>query len=62
MNKYRIRYIKDAFGVEIVEADSFNGIEKTCDTYTFKKEGQIVAAMPKSAVVSVEKINGSEDE
>ena len=61
MNTYRIRYRKGMTGLRLVQADSVNGFQPTCDTYLFRREGEIVAAVPKAVVVSVEKIdNGGE--
>ena len=62
MNKYRIRYRKGETGLRYVQADTFNGLLPSSDTYTFKCEGEIVAAMPKAVVVSVERVNLDEDE
>ncbi len=57
MNTYHIRYRKGEVGLKTVEADSINGFNLELDTYFFKKEGEIVAAIPKSVVVSIEKID-----
>ena len=48
-------------GLRLVQADSVNGFQPTCDTYLFKREGEIVAAVPKAVVVSVEKIDNGDD-
>ena len=61
MNNYRIRYIKDLRGVRVVQADSINGFNPECDSYVFKREGEIVAVAPKARVVSIEKVGSSED-
>ena len=61
MNTYRIRYKKGMSGMSLVEADSVNGFQPTCDTYLFKREGEIVAAVPKAVVVSVERIDTGRD-
>ena len=61
MHTYRIRYRKGESGLRLVQADSVNGFQPTCDTYLFKREGEIVAAMPKAVVVSVEKIDSGDD-
>ena len=61
MNTYRIRYKKGMVGLNLVEADSVNGFQPTCDTYLFKREGKIVAAVPKAVVVSVEMVDTGRD-
>ena len=61
MNTYRIRYMKDRRGVNIVKADTINGFKPECDTYVFKIGQEIVAAAPKNQVVSIEKISDSEN-
>lgn len=61
MNTYRIRYKKGMVGLDYVEADSVNGFQPTCDTYLFKREGKIVAAVPKAVVVSVEMVDDGRD-
>ena len=60
MNTYRIRYRREARkGTQYVQADSVNGFEPTCDTYLFKIGPEVVAAIPKVNVVSVEKVEPS---
>ena len=62
MNSYRIRYRKGEAGLKLVQADSVNGFKPSCDSYVFKREGEVVAVMPKAVVVSVEKVDdGGED-
>ena len=60
MNRYRIRYKKGETGLKYVQADSVNGFKPSCDSYVFKMEGEVVAVMPKTVVISVEKISGDE--
>ena len=60
MNKYRIRYKKGYDGTTRIEADSINGFQPSCDTYLFKIAGEIVAAIPKDAVSSIDKVNISD--
>ena len=63
VNKYRITYMKGLRGgVRIVEADTVNGFQPTCDTYLFKIGAEIVAAIPKVNVLSVEKIAVADDD
>ena len=62
MNTYRIRYKSGVRGIPYVKADTINGFQPNCDTYLFKQGQEIVAAVPKVNVVSVEKIeSGDED-
>lgn len=63
MNQYRIRYKSSMRGVQIVRADTVNGFQPTHDTYLFKIGDEIVAAIPKANVVSVEKVDtaGNDD-
>ncbi len=61
MNTYRVRYIKGQSGFKLIEADSVNGFKPQCDSYVFKIGSEVVAAVPKSVVVSVEKIGSGED-
>jgi len=56
MPRYRIRYREGESGPEYVSADSFSGVEPTSDTYLFKVEGEIVVAVSKMIVNSVEKV------
>ena len=60
MNRYRIRYRKGETGLKFVEADSVNGFKPSCDSYVFKREGEVVAVMPKRIVASIEKVGGTE--
>ena len=60
MNQYRIRYKKGHRGVTYVKADSVNGFKATCDSYVFKAEGEVVAVVPKTIVVSVEMVGISD--
>ena len=62
MNTYRIRYKKGERGLRFVEADSVNGFKPSCYSYVFKREGEVVAVMPKAVVVSVERVNNGGDE
>ena len=57
MNTYRIVFDKTA-GREwqFVEADNVNGFDPSSDTYTFKIGGEVVAAIPKARVTSIEKV------
>ena len=57
MNTYRIRYVTGARGLKVVHADSVNGFDQTTDTYVFKRENQVVAAVPKAVVLSVELVD-----
>ena len=62
MNIYRIKYKKGEAGLKFVKADSINGFQPSSDTYLFKMEGEIVAAIPKSVVVSVEVVRGDDED
>lgn len=62
MNTYRIRYKKGEAGLKLVRADSVNGFKPTCDSYTFRREGEVVAVMPKAVVVSVELVSSKNEE
>ena len=57
MNTYRIRYTTGNSGVKLVRADSVNGFDPAWDTYVFKRENEVVAAIPKAVVASVEKVD-----
>lgn len=61
MNTYRIRYKKGQRGIRLVRADSVNGFQPSSDTYIFKLENEIVAAIPKAVVISVERVNTHEE-
>ena len=61
MNNYRIRYKPGNAGLKTVQADSINGFQPSCDTYVFKLENEVVAAIPKAVVVSIERIDNGED-
>ena len=60
MNTYRVRYKKGHKGLVTIQADSVNGFKPSCDSYVFKREGEIVAVIPKAVVVSVEMVSGGE--
>ena len=45
-----------------VAADSVNGFKPTCDTYVFKEGEEIVAAIPKANMVSVERVTRNSEE
>ena len=62
MNTYRINFVKSAYkSKQFVEADNVNGFDPSSDTYTFKIDGEVVAAMPKSAVTSITKVSSASD-
>ncbi len=61
MYKYRIKYKLGYKGITTVEADSVNGFQPTSDTYTFKVENEIVVAIPKDVVVSIDRVNTESD-
>lgn len=61
MYKYRIKYKPGHKGISMVEADSVNGFQPTSDTYTFKVENEIVVAIPKDVVVSIDRVNTESD-
>ena len=56
MNRYRIKYTKGNEGVIFVDADRVCGFKPGCDAYKFKREGELVAAVPKANVASIEKV------
>ena len=62
MNTYRIRYRKGEAGIKFVKADSVCGFETGSCSYLFKRENEIVAAIPKAVVASVEMVKGDEPE
>ena len=58
MNTYRINFNKSAREKpQLVKADNVNGFDPSSDTYTFKIDGEVVAAVPKSEVVSITKVS-----
>ncbi len=60
MNTYHIKYKSGCDGDPYVEADSVNGFDPSCDTYTFKKSGEVVAVVPKAVVASIQKVGSSQ--
>ena len=62
MNRYRIKYKSSHKGVTHVSADSINGFQPEKDTYIFKSDGEIVAAIPKANVVSIELVKLTDGE
>ncbi len=63
MNNYRIRYKPGVGqGLRQVRADSVNGFQPSCDTYVFRLENEIVAAIPKVNVASIERVKATDDD
>ena len=57
MNTYRIIFTTTAPRArQVVEADSVNGFSPSSDTYTFKIDGEVIAAVPKGNVISITKV------
>ena len=61
MHTYRIRYKSGWKGIREVRADSINGFQPDGDTYLFKTDNDIVAAIPKSVVASIWRVDTGED-
>ena len=59
MYRYRVKWTDATLEPAIVKADALDGLYATSDTYIFKMGEIIVAAIPKVAVLSIEKINGN---
>ena len=62
MNIYRINFTKSAYKArQFVKADNVNGFDPSSDTYTFKIDGEIVAAVPKATVISITKVSSESE-
>ena len=61
MNTYRIWYVKGARGPTFIKADSVNGFKPESDSYVFKTGSEVTTVIPKSRVVSVQKVEIGED-
>ncbi|MYF39101.1 MAG: hypothetical protein F4219_10145 [Gammaproteobacteria bacterium] len=62
MNTYRINYKPKMHGIRFVQADNVNGFQPTSDTYTFKIGEEVVVAIPKNVVLSIDKVKTTSDE
>lgn len=62
MNTYRISYKPKMKGITFVKADNVNGFQPTSDTYTFKIGEEVVVAIPKNVVLSIDKVREHSDE
>ncbi len=57
MNTYRITYRGGSRGAPMtIKADSLNGFTQNVDSYIFKIGDDVVAAIPKSQIVSIQLI------
>ncbi len=61
MNTYLIHYVKGVKGPAYVKADSVNGFKPESDSYVFKTGSEVTTVIPKSRVVSVQRVEAGED-
>ena len=59
MNTYRVKFRTGSS--QIVKADNVKGFNSSCDTYVFRADQDVVAAVPKNIVRSVVKVKASGD-